>query len=161
MNPCPCVNFGSQNPCTCTESTITKYLGKISRPVLDRIDIQIEVNAVNYDSLRESKGALSSAEIRENIEKAREIQKKRFIGTDILFNSEIPPSKLTDFCPLDKPAENFLRGVFDTLGLSARAYDRILKVARTAADLEECEVIERRHISRAVQYRTLDRKYWK
>ena len=161
MNPCPCGNFGSANPCGCTEAAIAKYLGKISRPVLDRIDIQIEVSAVNYDQLRESKGALSSAEIRRNIEKAREIQKERFKGTGIFFNSDIPPAMLTEFCPLDEQAERFLRGIFDTLGLSARAYDRILKVARTAADIEGCQVIGKRHISRAVQYRTLDRKYWK
>lgn len=161
MNPCPCGNFGSANPCACTETAIARYLGKISRPVLDRIDIQIEVSAVNYSQLREKTGALTSAEIRENIEKAREMQKKRFKGTDILFNSEIPPSKLTEYCPLDGQGEDFLKSVFDKLGLSARAYDRIMKVARTAADLEECEVIGKKHISRAVQYRTLDRKYWK
>lgn len=161
MNPCPCGNYGSANPCTCNEAAITKYLGKISRPVLDRIDIQIEVNAVNYNQLREKSGALSSAEIRENIEKAREKQKERFKGTNILFNSEIPPSKLTEFCPLNEEAEKFLRGVFDILGLSARAYDRIMKVARTAADLDGSEIIGKKHISRAVQYRTLDRKYWK
>lgn len=161
MNPCPCGNFGSANPCACTETAIARYLGKISRPVLDRIDIQIEVSAVNYSQLREKTGALTSAEIRENIEKAREMQKKRFKGTDILFNSEIPPSKLTEYCPLDGQGEDFLKSVFDKLGLSARAYDRIMKVARTAADLEECQVIGKKHISRAVQYRTLDRKYWK
>lgn len=161
MNPCPCGNFGSANPCACTETAIARYLGKISRPVLDRIDIQIEVSAVNYSQLREKTGALTSSEIRENIEKAREMQKKRFKGTDILFNSEIPPSKLTEYCPLDGQGEDFLKSVFDKLGLSARAYDRIMKVARTAADLEECQVIGKKHISRAVQYRTLDRKYWK
>ncbi len=161
MNPCPCGNYGSSNPCTCSESAIAKYLGKISRPVLDRIDIQIEVSAVNYSQLREKASTLCSAEIRENIEKAREVQKERFKGTDILFNSEIPPSRLTEFCPLNEQAENFLRSVFDTLGLSARAYDRIMKVARTAADIDGSEIIEKKHISRAVMYRTLDRKYWK
>lgn len=161
MNPCPCGNYGSEGQCSCTSAAIVKYLGKISRPVLDRIDIQIEVNAVKYKQLRERKGGLTSAEIRENIERAREIQKQRFKGTDILFNSEIPPSKLTEYCPLDGQAEDFMKSSFDSLGLSARAYDRIMKVARTAADLDGSEVIEKKHISRAVQYRTLDRKYWK
>lgn len=160
MNPCPCGNNGSEGKCNCTSAAIMKYLGKISRPVLDRIDIQIEVNAVKYEQLREKAGGLTSAEIRENIERAREIQKQRFKGTDILFNSEIPPSKLTEYCPLDEQAECLLRNSFDILGLSARAYDRIMKVARTAADLDGSDTIAKKHISRAVQYRTLDRKYW-
>ena len=161
MNPCPCGNYGSLNSCTCTPSSIQRYLGKISRPVLDRIDIQTEVNAVKYEQLRTAQGGLSSSEIRENIERAREIQRVRFKDTELLFNSEIPPSRLSEFCPLDKEAEVFLKGSFDNLGLSARAYDRIMKVARTVADLEGSEVILKKHISRAVQYRTLDRKYWK
>lgn len=161
MNPCPCGNFGSENPCTCTPVAISKYLGKISRPVLDRIDIQVEVSGVKYQNLRSDNSGLSSDEIRENIQRAREIQEKRFKGTDILFNSEIPPSRLKEYCPLKEDAEKFLQGSFDSLGLSARAYDRIMKVARTVADIDGSEVIEKKHISRAVQYRTLDRKYWK
>ncbi len=161
MNPCPCGNYGSSGTCNCSPAAIQKYLGKISRPVLDRIDIQIEVNGVKYEQLRTAQSGLSSAEIRENIEKAREIQRVRFKDTDLLFNSEIPPSRLKEFCPLDKEGENFLKGTFDSLGRSARAYDRIMKVARTVADLEGSEIILKKHISRAVQYRTLDRKYWK
>lgn len=160
MNPCPCGNFGSEGQCSCTPAAIQKYLGKISRPVLDRIDIQIEVNGVKYQQLRSDNSGLSSSEIKENIQRAREIQEKRFKGTDILFNSEIPPSKLKEYCPLKEDAERFLQGSFDSLGLSARAYDRIMKVARTVADIDGSEIIEKKHISRAVQYRTLDRKYW-
>ena len=160
MNPCPCGNYGSEGKCSCSPAAIAKYLGKISRPVLDRIDIQAEVRAVPYDRLRSEERGLSSAEMRENILKARELQKERFRGTSLLFNSEIPPSKLREYCVMDKGAEEFLRGTFDSLGLSARAYDRILKVARTVADMDGAEVIMRKHISRAVQYRTLDRKYW-
>ena len=160
MNPCPCGNHGSEGKCTCSSAAIAKYLGKISRPVLDRIDIHVEVRAVAYDELRSGEKGISSAEMRENIQKARELQKERFKGTDILFNSEIPPAKLKEYCVMDKEAEGFLRHSFDSLGLSARAYDRILKVARTAADMDGSQVIERKHISRAVQYRTLDRKYW-
>lgn len=161
MNPCPCGNYGSSGSCTCSPSSIAKYLGKISRPVLDRIDIQTEVNAVKYEHLRTDQPGMSSAEIRENIERAREVQRIRFKGTDLLFNSEIPPSRLREFCPLDREAEDFLKDTFDGLGLSARAYDRIMKVARTVADLDSSELICKKHISRAVQYRTLDRKYWK
>jgi len=160
MNPCPCGNFGSEGKCGCSPIAISKYLGKISRPVLDRIDIQTEVNAVKYSELRSDRSGLSSSELKENIHKAREIQKQRFKGTGMLFNSEIPPSRIREFCPLDSKAEDFLRGSFDRLGLSARAYDRIMKVARTVADLEGSDIINKRHISRAVQYRTLDRKYW-
>ena len=161
MNPCPCGNHGSQGKCSCTDAAIIKYLGKISRPVLDRIDIHVEVRAVPYEQLRSEEDGLSSAEMRENIQKARELQKERFKGTNILFNSEIPPSKLREFCAMDKAAEEFLSGSFDSLGLSARAYDRILKVARTVADMDGSQLILRKHVSRAVQYRTLDRKYWR
>ena len=160
MNPCPCGNFGSLGKCNCTPGAIDKYLGKISRPVLDRIDIQVEVRAVAYDQLRSDERGLSSAEMRENILKARELQRERFKGTNLLFNSEIPPDRLREFCLMDEGAEEFLRSSFDSLGLSARAYDRILKVARTVADIDGSRVIQRKHISRAVQYRTLDRKYW-
>ena len=160
MNPCPCGNHGSQGKCSCSDAAIAKYLGKISRPVLDRIDIQVEVRAVPYDKLRSKEQGLSSAEMRENIQRARELQKERFKGTGILFNSEIPPDKLREFCLMDEGAEEFLRSTFDSLGLSARAYDRILKVARTVADMDGSQLILRKHISRAVQYRTLDRKYW-
>ena len=161
MNPCPCGNHGSEGKCNCTPIAIAKYLGKISRPVLDRIDIHVEVRAVAYDELQSGERGMSSAEMRENIMKARELQKERFKETNILFNSEIPPSKLREYCVMDKAAEGFLRSSFESLGLSARAYDRILKVARTAADMDGCEVIEKKHVSKAVQYRTLDRKYWR
>lgn len=160
MNPCPCGNFGSEGKCRCSPSEISKYLGKISRPVLDRIDIQVEVSAVKYSQLRSGSSGLSSAEIKENIHRVREIQRERYKGSGILFNSEIPPSRLRELCPLDKGAEEFLRDSFDRLGLSARAYDRIMKVARTVADLDGSEIISKNHISRAVRYRTLDRKYW-
>ncbi len=160
MNPCPCGNYGSEGKCTCLPIQITKYLGKISRPILDRIDIQTEVSAVKYEHLSSDKVGMCSSEIRENIQKAREIQSKRFKGTEILFNSEIPPAKIREYCILDSEGETFLKNSFDALGLSARAYDRIMKVARTVADLDGSDIITKRHISQAVRYRTLDRKYW-
>ena len=129
--------------------------------MLDRIDIQVEVRAVAYDQLRSKERGMSSAEMRENIQKARELQKERFRGTDILFNSEIPPAKLREYCVMEQGAEAFLKSTFDSLGLSARGYDRIMKVARTVADMDGSRVIQKKHISMAVQYRTLDRKYWR
>jgi len=165
MNPCPCGNYGHPTKkCVCSPQAVTRYLSRISRPVLDRIDIQTEVNPVSYDEISESsekvKPSKSSREIREITEKAREIQNRRFKNTGIRFNSEIPPSLLREFCVLDDGANTLLKNVFDKLGMSARAYDRILKVARTAADLDGSAVIGKKHVSIAVSYRSLDRKYW-
>ena len=161
MNPCPCGNYGSGRSCTCSPVAIRKYLGKISQPVLDRIDIQTEVNAVRYEDIAGGTEGLSSAQMREHILAAREIQRQRFKGTDISFNSNIPPRLLHEYCKLDSDAEALIRASFDSMGVSARAYDRILKVARTAADLDGSQIIKRRHLSRALQYRSLDKKYWR
>ena len=161
MNPCPCGNFGSGRKCTCSSAAIQKYLGKISQPVLDRIDIQTEVNSVKYEDISSTEKGLTSAQMREHILGAREIQHRRFAGTDIAFNSQIPPRLLHEYCKLDGEAEALIRAGFDAMGASARAYDRILKVARTVADLDGSDIIRRRHLSRALQYRSLDKKYWK
>lgn len=160
MNPCPCGNFGSANKCTCSSSQVSRYLAKISQPVLDRIDIQCEVSSVSYDDITSTKKGLSSAQMLENITRAREIQNERFRGTEMSFNSEIPPALLSELCPLDEPARELMKKSFDALGLSARAYDRILKVARTIADLDGAQIIGKKHLSRAMSYRSLDRKYW-
>lgn len=160
MNPCPCGNYGSGRKCTCTESAVAKYLGKISQPVLDRIDIQAEVNSVSYEQMSGGEKGLSSAEMRENIIKAREVQENRFKGTSLQFNSEIPPKMLSEICILDDKAKELMQQSFNSLGLSARAYDRILKVARTIADLDGEEIIGRKQLSKAMTYRSLDRKYW-
>ena len=160
MNPCPCGNFGSKNKCTCTQTQVSRYLAKISQPVLDRIDIQCEVSSVSYEDISSTQKGLSSAQMLENISRAREIQEKRFKGTDMSFNSEIPPALLSELCPLDEPARELMKKSFEALGLSARAYDRILKVARTIADLDNAETIGKKHLSRAMSYRSLDRKYW-
>lgn len=161
MNPCPCGNFGAAGKkCTCTGRQVSNYLGKISQPVLDRIDIQIEVAAVNYDELSTSSRSESSAKIAERVQRARDIQTERYRGTKIRTNSQITPDILHEVCVMDEQAETFLKRMFESSALSARAYDRILKVARTCADLEQKEIITKRHIARAVGYRTLDRKYW-
>lgn len=161
MNPCPCGNFGSPvKKCRCTQTQVTSYLGKISQPVLDRIDIQIEVKPVEYNELRDRTPQESSAKIAERIQKARDMQAKRFAGTSIKSNSGITSDIIGEVCRLTSDAEDTMHRAFDKLGLSARAYDRILKVARTCADLDGSETIERSHLSQAISYRSLDRKYW-
>lgn len=161
MNPCPCGNYGAEGKtCTCTHKQVAGYLGKISRPVLDRIDIQVEVPSVKYEELSGRDRAESSKVIAERVQKARDIQAQRFKGTNIRTNSQITPDLLHEICVLDEQAGVFLKNAFEKSGLSARAYDRILKVARTCADLDGSELIHKKHIARAVQYRTLDRKYW-
>ncbi len=161
MNPCPCGNYGAAGKvCTCSRKQVEGYLGKISRPVLDRIDIQVEVPSVKYEELSGKDKSESSKIIAERVQRARDIQLKRFKGTNIRTNSQITPDLLHEVCVMDEQAGQFLKNAFEKSGLSARAYDRILKVARTCADLDNSEIITKRHIARAVQYRTLDRKYW-
>lgn len=161
MNPCPCGNFGNpKKKCTCTPKKVNAYLHKISRPVLDRIDIQIEVKPVDYKDLSSRKPQESSAEIAERIQRARDIQARRYKGTSVRANSRITADIIGEVCAMSPDAEDMLRRAFETLGLSARAYDRILKVARTCADLDGSGLIEKTHISQAISFRSLDRKYW-
>ncbi|WP_101911093.1 YifB family Mg chelatase-like AAA ATPase [Marasmitruncus massiliensis] len=161
MNPCPCGYYGHPtHPCTCSETRVASYLNKVSGPLLDRIDLHVEVMPVNYEQLVSSQKEEPSADIKQRVAAAREIQQKRFSGTGISCNARIPPSLLAEACPLSPDAERTLRLVFEKLGLSGRAYDRILKVSRTIADLDGSEQIQMSHISEAVQYRSLDRKYW-
>lgn len=162
MNPCPCGNYGADGKvCTCSQKQVVSYLGKISRPVLDRIDIQVEVPAVKYEELSGREKSESSKIIARRVQMARDIQLNRFKGTNIRTNSQITPDLLHDVCVLDEQAGEYLKNAFEKSGLSARAYDRILKVARTCADLDASELIHKKHIARAIQYRTLDRKYWR
>jgi len=161
MNPCPCGNYGSPiRKCSCNLQQVAKYLSKISQPILDRIDIQAEVSAVSYDDLAGNGKSESSASMAERIAKAREIQEKRFKGTNIRANSGITPDILHEVCVLDEKADAYLKLAFEKTGLSARAYDRVLKVSRTCADLDGSELIQKSHVARAVSYRSLDRKYW-
>ena len=161
MNPCPCGYYGHPTrSCTCSQTAVGRYLSKVSGPLLDRIDLHIEVPPVEFDQLSSKQKAESSASIRERVNAARARQQTRFAGTDILSNARIPTSKLKEFCPLTEGAGALLKGAFERMGLSARAYDRLLKVARTIADLDGCDVIDTPHIAEAIQYRSLDRKYW-
>lgn len=161
MNPCPCGYYGSETKtCTCTTEQIRRYMGKISGPLLDRIDIHIEVSGVQYKKLSKEENTETSAEIRKRVNKARKIQQIRYQNYHIYSNSELTPRLIEKYCKIDQSAENLLQMAFDRLGLSARAYGRILKVARTIADLAGRENITKEDIAEAIQYRSLDRKYW-
>lgn len=161
MNPCPCGYFGHpKRQCTCTENAVKRYLGKISGPMLDRLDLHVEVPPVDYKSLNSSVMEESSAEIKARVNFARKIQTERYKGTDITCNAGLTPSLLKKYCVLSDEASKYLALSFERLGMSARAYDRILKVARTVADLAGSEIIEKEHIFSAISFRSLDRKYW-
>lgn len=162
MNPCPCGYLGHPTrACTCNQRVAAAYLNRVSGPLLDRFDLHIEAAPVSFEDLSDGKKEESSAEIRARVMAARAIQNERFRGTKITCNARITPDKLSVFCPMTDRAKARLKAVFEKLGLSARAYDRLLKVARTSADMKGAEVIDAAHIAEAVQYRTLDRKYWK
>ncbi len=156
MNPCPCGYFSDPNrECRCTGAIIQRYLSKVSGPLLDRIDLHVEVPAVAYKELRGKDHGTTSAEMRERVEAARLIQRRRGF-----YNSRIPSRLLRTFCPLDEAGERTLELAVRRMGLSARAHDRILKAARTIADLDHSEPITAKHLAEAVQYRSLDRSYW-
>jgi magnesium chelatase family protein len=162
MNPCPCGYFGSKDKeCTCSPQAISKYIGRISGPLLDRIDIQIEVTPVKYQKLDSKEKVESSEDIKLRVGKARELQQERYLSENIYSNSQLTPKLIEKYCKLDSKSKNILELAFNKLGLSARAYGRILKVARTIADLEQSKNIETNHIAEAIQYRSLDKKYWK
>lgn len=161
MNPCPCGYFGHPTrECTCTQLQVQKYLSRISGPMLDRIDLHVEVPPVDFAALNSSGGEESSAQIRERVNKARKIQLERYKGTNVSCNARLTPSMLKKYCILSEDASRYLALSFERLGMSARAYDRILKVARTIADLDGSEIIEKNHIFSAISFRSLDRKYW-
>lgn len=161
MNPCPCGYYGHPTrKCICGPKAVTRYLSKVSGPLLDRIEIQIEVPPVEFSDLTSQIQEECSADIKKRVNKARYIQQERYKGTGVKCNSGITPAMLNKCCPMDDKAQQLLGKAFDKMGLSARAYDRILKVARTIADLDQSEVIKSIHIAEAVQYRSLDRKYW-
>jgi len=163
MNPCPCGYFTDLNKeCTCTPPSIQKYMAKISGPLLDRIDIHIEVPTVKYKELSTDAPAEKSETIRERVIRAREIQFNRFKDLKHVFNNgDMGSKEVRKYCKLDQAGEELLKMAMTKLGLSARAYDRILKVSRTIADIENSENILPQHVSEAIQYRSLDRELWK
>ncbi|SHO49912.1 YifB family Mg chelatase-like AAA ATPase [Anaerocolumna xylanovorans] len=160
MNPCNCGYYPDRSKCRCSSSQVRHYLGKISRPLLDRIDISIEVPQTDYKELNKQGKNETSASIRERIKRGRNMQYARYRNENIQFNSELSSKMLTSFCRLGKEEERIMEEAYNRLNLSARAYHRILKVARTIADLEEEECIGIRHISEAICYRSMDKKYW-
>jgi magnesium chelatase family protein len=164
MNPCPCGYHGSgQRDCPCTQPMIQRYVSKISGPLMDRIDIHIDVPAVNYKELRGSDNkAESSAQIRERVVRARDVQLNRFAaaGERNYSNAQMSSRQIRAYCDLGTDSERMLERAMQQQGLSARAHDRILKVARTIADMEASPQVESKHIAEAIQYRTLDRTYW-
>ena len=162
MNPCPCGFFSDPTrDCKCSPTQIQNYVSRISGPLLDRIDIQVEVPAVKYAELANETTGEPSAHVQERVEKARHIQQQRFAGTAIHANASMESKQIREYCQIDSQAQELLRVAINQLGLSARAYDRILKVARTIADLDRNPHIEAVHVSEAIQYRSLDRSFWK
>ena len=164
MNPCKCGYYGHPTKkCTCSQSDIRRYLSKISGPLLDRMDIQVEMPSLSYGEVagEVAEPVESSEAIRERVNKARSVAHARYAGEDRLYcNAALSPSQIRKYCQMDKAATELLKAAFAKLGLSARGYDRILRVARTVADLAESELILAPHVAQAIQFRSLDRKYW-
>ncbi|MDE6757920.1 MAG: YifB family Mg chelatase-like AAA ATPase [Clostridia bacterium] len=161
MNPCPCGNLGSKTQeCKCTPSEIHRYVSKLSGPLLDRIDLQIEVDSISYEDFRSTIPNESSKSIKERVERARKLQRERYAGTSTKTNDEMTNAQVKAYCKLEADSEAMLKNAFTRLNLTARASSRVLKVARTIADLEGSENIFANHIAEAIQYRSLDRKYW-
>ena len=158
---CQCGYFGDAlHDCTCTPPLIQRYLARVSGPLLDRIDLHIQVPAVKYKELAQDEKSEESAVIRERILSARQLQIKRLEAFGIYCNAQMTPRTLRRFCKLDSESQKQMENAITRIGLSARAYDRILRVSRTIADLEKSEKIQAGHVSEAIQYRTLDRTYW-
>lgn len=160
MNPSPSGYFPDDPNNTSSVFEMQRYMNKLSGPLLDRIDIHVEVQKVEFEQLAEKRKGEKSEEIRKRVLKAREIQNERYKDLSISYNAQIGSRELEEFCELDDASFNLIKMAMEKLNLSARAYDRILKVARTIADLEESENILSHHISEAIQYRSLDREFW-
>lgn len=161
MNPCPCGNYGSRTAsCRCTTQQIQRYRNRISGPMLDRIDMHVEMSGVSYNDIVAKSNGESSQAIRERVNAARTLQAKRYAGTGILFNAQLTNRMMNEYCVLNGAAESLMKKAFSSLKLSARAYTRLLKVSRTIADLAHSSEIKAEHIAEAIQYRSLESKYW-
>ena len=159
MNPCPCGNYPDLNRCTCTSAQIQSYLGKLSQPLLDRIDLCVDVPKVEYSALTEDKEEETSKLIRERIIKARQLQKERYADKGILTNARLTIQEMEQFCKLGADEREMMKQAYEKFGLTARTYHKLLGVARTIADLEHAEDIKSRHLREALSYRTMDIKY--
>ena len=160
MNPCSCGYYPDRNRCSCTINLVKRYLGRISQPLLDRFDLCIEALQMNYKDLQLQERQETSSEIRARVEAARKIQMERYQAHQIYFNSQLSPKLIKTYCKMDREVQSLLEEAFIKMNLSARAYHRILKVARTIADLDQSDKITTKHISEAICYRSLDQKYW-
>ena len=160
MNPCRCGYYPDRKKCRCSEAEVRQYLSRISKPLLDRMDIIAEAPRVRLEELEQKEAKEDSAAIRKRVIAAWEIQKERYKGLPVLFNSQLEGGRIDRFCALGKEETQLLRSVFDAMDLSARARDRILKVARTIADLDGSDRIRVKHLAEAVSYRAADRKFW-
>jgi len=162
MNPCPCGYYNHpEKECVCAPGVVQKYLNKISGPLLDRIDLHVEVTPVPFSELSKVQSAETSKQIRDRVMMARQIQTERYKNTEGIYcNAQMRSKDLKEYCQLDEASNSLLKTAMERLGLSARAYDRILKVARTIADLDQAEQIQTNHIAEAIQYRSLDRDGW-
>lgn len=161
MNPCPCGYYGSRvRECRCRPSEVARYRARVSGPMLDRIDMHVEMAEVGYSDLTSGAGAESSAAIRRRVDAARAVQRQRYAGTGIFANSQLTTGMVKQYCLAEERAAALLQRAFGQLNLSARAYNRIMKVARTIADLEGAERISSAHMAEAIQYRAMDKKYW-
>jgi magnesium chelatase family protein len=162
MNPCPCGYYNHpEKECVCAPGVVQKYLNKISGPLLDRIDLHVEVTPVPFSELSRVQSSENSKQIRDRVIKARMIQTERYKASDGIYcNAQMRTKDLRNFCMLDDAGSALLKTAMERLGLSARAYDRILKVARTIADLDDSAAIKTNHIAEAIQYRSLDREGW-
>lgn len=161
MNPCPCGYYGYQlKDCRCSDMQIKNYLNKISAPLLDRIDIHISIEPVKFEEINSSLEEETSGEIKSRVTRARMIQAERFKNDSILTNAQMKPRQINKYCKIEKDGMDLLESAFKAMSLSTRAYNKILKIARTIADLEASGMIEEKHVAEAIQYRVLDRKYW-
>ena len=161
LNPCPCgYRNDPRRDCQCSIPQIEKYMGKISGPLLDRIDIHIEVPSTDYEQLASRTPGVSSAEMREQVIAARKAQAERFADLNLTYNANLSSRQLRTFCQLDDAGMNLMKSSVNEMGLSARAHDKILRVSRTIADLDASDRIESHHVSEAINYRILDRQIW-
>lgn len=160
MNPCPCGHYPDMNRCRCTPAQVSQYQGRISQPLLDRLDLCADVTPVDFEGLSSRRIGESTDTIRERVTKVQELQRERYKNEGIQFNGELKGSQIEKFCQLDKEGKNLLQMAFEHMPFSARAYHRLLKVARTIADMDHCEAIRKHHIGEALSYRAFDKKYW-